>query len=553
MSDIARLVVAALEAHGFERLFCLPGVQNDDFFDAFFDVQDRIPPIVARHEQGCSYMATGAALATGRPQAYAVVPGQGVLNAAAGHSVAWATSAPVFALHGQIPTEMIGRGLGVLHDVTGQTEAVRGVSKTVERITGPDDAVARVARAVSAAASGRPGPATLEVPVTEWSKAVSWSRGDLFAPPEAPEVDEDAIAGIADALAAARFPMLIVGGGARGVPEDVRRLAELLKGPVTGGMNGKGVLDARHPLWLELPAAYRLWPKVDVALGLGSRMVVVKQWGTDDALTTMSINADPEEPARRTQVDRHVTALCENALPLLIEKLEARLGARENLSDVVADARAGFLEEVARITPQVAYVDMLREELDSDDVLVKDLTQVGFVCRYHYPSHRPRGYLSSGYAGALGWGYAASLGAKAALPDRRVVSIQGDGGFMYGSNELATAVKHGIAAVAVVFDDCAYGNVKRIQQERFGHNRTIASDLTNPDFVRYAESFGAMGLRAKGPEGLRAALREAFRADAPAVIQVPVTAPMASPWAPIFLRSARGATKGQVTSNNVTR
>jgi acetolactate synthase-1/2/3 large subunit len=200
---------------------------------------------------------------------------------------------------------------------------------------------------------------------------------------------------------------------------------------------------------------------------------------------------------------------------------------------------AKFRADIAYLEPQLRHLDVIREELGEDGVLVKDLTQVGFVGRFAYPAYKPRTWICPSYAGTLGWGYPAALGVQAALPDRRVLSLQGDGGFMYCSNELATAVKHHIPLVALVYNDGAYGNVKRIQQERFGHNRTIASDLTNPDFVKYAESFGAMGLRAEGAEGLRTALRTAFKARVPAVIEIPVTEPFPSPWPHIMLKGGR--------------
>jgi acetolactate synthase-1/2/3 large subunit len=157
---------------------------------------------------------------------------------------------------------------------------------------------------------------------------------------------------------------------------------------------------------------------------------------------------------------------------------------------------------------------------------------------------KPRGYLSAAYAGTLGWGVPGGIGAQIARPDVRVVTVQGDGGFLYASNELATAVKYNVPLVTLVYNDNAYGNVQRIQEERFGHNRRIASDLTNPDIVKFTESFGAMGLRAETPEALRAALRTAFAAGGPAVIEVPVPERYPNPWPWIQLPTVRGKPAG---------
>jgi acetolactate synthase-1/2/3 large subunit len=164
---------------------------------------------------------------------------------------------------------------------------------------------------------------------------------------------------------------------------------------------------------------------------------------------------------------------------------------------------------------------------------------MGFVARLTFPFYRPRTFLSPGYQDNLGWGYATALGAQHARPDVPVVAISGDGGFLFTANELATAVRHRIPLVAVVFADGAFGNVRRIQAEHYG-NRLIACDLANPDFVKFAESFGAAAERVKDAAGLRAALRRGFaRRNGPTLIEVPV-GPMPSPWEFIHMPKVRG-------------
>ena len=145
-----------------------------------------------------------------------------------------------------------------------------------------------------------------------------------------------------------------------------------------------------------------------------------------------------------------------------------------------------------RSRPQIAFLEAIRAELPEDGILVDEVTQVGFAARVAFPVYKPRTFLSPGFRTRSGWGFATALGAQHARPDVPVVAISGDGGFMFTANELATAMRHRIPLVTVVFNDGAFGNVRRIQQERFG-NRLIGSDLTNPDFVRFAESFGAEG------------------------------------------------------------
>ena len=185
-------------------------------------------------------------------------------------------------------------------------------------------------------------------------------------------------------------------------------------------------------------------------------------------------------------------------------------------------------------------LDAIRAALPEDGIFVEELTQISYVSRFAFAAYQPRTYLSSGYQGTFGWGLATALGAKLAMPDRKIVSIAGDGGFMFNVQELATAVKHKIAVAIVVLNDNAYGNVKRMQQENYD-GRTIASDLANPNFVALAEAFGARGLRADTPDELGRAIGASFETDdAPTVIEVPC-GEFPSPWGLVQLPRQRGA------------
>ena len=187
----------------------------------------------------------------------------------------------------------------------------------------------------------------------------------------------------------------------------------------------------------------------------------------------------------------------------------------------------------------MAFLVAIRDELPDEGIFVDEVTQIGFAARLALPVYKPRTFLSPGYQDNLGWGFATALGAQDARRDVPVLSISGDGGFLYTANELATAVRHRIPLTTIVFSDGAFGNVRRIQQEHYG-NRVIASDLANPDFVRFTESFGAAAERVRTPEELRGALRRAFvRRDGPTVIEVPV-GPFPSPWPFLHMPRVRG-------------
>ena len=335
--------------------------------------------------------------------------------------------------------------------------------------------------------------------------------------------------------------MIVCGGGAQDASAEVTALSAMLQAPVLAYRRGRGVLDSRDPLSVTLPLGRDLWGEADVVLAVGTRLLTqLRQWGVDRELAIIRVDADPKEHDR---LHKPAVALTGDAKPILQGAARRTAGAQHQAA-IAQSRNAGAPGGVAqarwkRPTPQIAYLEAIRDELPEDGIFVDEVTQVGFAARLLLPVYKPRTFLSPGYQDNLGWGFATALGAQHARPDVPVVAISGDGGFMFTANELATAMRHRIPLVTVVFNDGAFGNVRRIQQERFG-NRLIGSDLANPDFVRFAESFGAEGLRATIPQELRGALRRALaNRGGPTLIEVPVGA-MPSPWEFIFMPRIRG-------------
>jgi acetolactate synthase-1/2/3 large subunit len=532
--SIARRVVDGLRLAGIDTLFCLPGVQNDDFFDALVDAPD-IHPVVTRHEQGAAYMAMGAAQATGRPAACCVVPGPGMLNAAAALSSAYWSNARVLAIVGEIPSFARGRGYGMLHELPDQHAILGQLTKQASVLDEGPSATARLQQALDALVSDRPRPVGIEVPVDRWRAS---APGELAAPAATtPTVDRHAVERAADLIARAGRPLIVVGGGAQDAGEAVQALAERLQAPVTTRRMGHGVIPTRHPLFAHLPMGHRLWADADVVIVVGSRAEwPVLHWRTHDDQRIVKIDIDPDELDRHGLGTLGVTGDADEVCRLLLEAL-ADLPPRPDRTEEVARLREWFRAEIDHLRPQLDHLAAIRDVLPDDGVLVEDVTQIGFASHLGFDFRHPRTLLSTGPAGTLGAGYAHGLGAQYALSragDRKALVVAGDGGFLFTGNELATAVQYGIPLVCAVFDDGAYGNVKRMQQQKFGEDRTIASTLRNPDFVAYARSFGAIGLHAKDPDELRRCLDEAFAAEAPAIVHVEA-GPMPDPW-PHFLR-----------------
>jgi len=535
----AEATVGALIAHGIDAVYALPGVHNDPLFDALFKAGDRVRTVHTRHEQGAAYLALGAALATGKPQVYSVVPGPGLLNSAAALLTAYGMNAPVLALIGQISQSAIGRGLGHLHEIRDQAGIIARLADFSARIRAPTQAAALVAQAVRAMATGRPGPAVLECAIDVWGRSAPAPAIAPVLPPPSQPIDEDAIRDAAKRLAAAKRPLIVAGGGAQDAATEVAELSRLLQAPVLGYRRGRGVLDSRDPLSVTLPLGRDLWGEADVVLGVGTRLFYgYTHWGIDEELAIIRIDADPDEPERFA---RPAVALIGDAGPILRRLIDALAvhHHRPSRRAELEERQARMRRRLDKLAPQIGFLDAIRAELPEDGIFVDEVTQIGFAARLLLPVYKPRTFLSPGYQDNLGWGYATALGAQHARADLPVLSIAGDGGFLFTSNELATAMHHRIPLTVVVFNDGAFGNVRRTQEEQYG-NRLIASDLANPDFVRYAESFGAEAERARSPQQLRAALKRAFkRRDGPTLIEVPVP-PMPSPWEFIHMPRVRG-------------
>ena len=534
----AEATVETMLAHGIDAVYALPGVHNDHLFDAFQRAGEKMRVVHTRHEQGAAYMALGAALATGRPQTYAVVPGPGLLNSGAALLTAYGMNAPVLALIGQIPEGAIGKGFGHLHEIRDQAGIIKRLVDAYAHIGGPSEAPAKTARLIRAMAHGRPGPAALECAIDVWGKRGRVGAIPVPVPHRPPPVDMDAVRAAARVLGKAKNVLIIAGGGAQDASPEVTHLSETLQAPVMSYRRGRGVLSDRSPFAVTLPLGHELWREADAVLAVGTKLEPARVWGTDNRLAIVRVDADPEEPAR---FKKPKVALVGDAAPILrrlIDELGRTNIGRPSREAEMQDRHAALRERLQKkIGPQLAFLDVIRAELPDDGIWVDEVTQLGFAARLAFPVYRPRTFLSPGYQDNLGWGFATALGAQHARRDVPVLSINGDGGFMYTANELATAVRHRIPLTAVVFTDGYFGNVRRIQEERFG-NRLIACDLANPDFVKYADSFGARGVRARTPEDLRGALRESFAAREPTLIEVPV-GQMPSPWEFIHMPPVR--------------
>jgi acetolactate synthase I/II/III large subunit len=511
-------IVDGLLRHGIDTVFGLPGVQTYGLFDAFSRASNRLRLINARHEQTTAYMALGYACATGRPSAYAVVPGPGVLNTTAALATAWGVNAPVLCLTGQVPSMMIGRGRGQLHELPDQLATLRSLLKWAERIEHPSQACYLVARAFQEMLSGRRGPVALEMPWDQFTASADIAPQEPLPRHPNPPPDPEKIAVVVKLLNEAKAPMLWVGGGALHAPAEILALAERIGAPVVSFRGGRGIVDDRHPLGLTIASAYKLWPQTDLLVAFGTRLEVpTLRWGAMPAGVKIArIDIDPAE-MRRLKVDVPIVADTADAARALTAAITPRSdGAR---AEAIARARAEAAQAIQKVQPQMAFLEAIRDVLPENGILCDEMTQAGYVSWFGFPFHAPRTLITSGFSGTLGAGFPTALGVKVAMPDRPVVALTGDGGFLFGGAELATAVQFGINLVTVLFNNSSYGNVLRDQRRLF-QGRDSGSMLRNPDFQMYAKSFGVPSWRANDADGLRGALKEALAANSPALIEV---------------------------------
>jgi acetolactate synthase-1/2/3 large subunit len=347
----------------------------------------------------------------------------------------------------------------------------------------------------------------------------------LGEPPRAyPQATPDpaAIARAAALLGRAERPLIMVGSGVDDAGAELLAVAEALQAPVVSATHGRGAVSDRHPLGMHGPGGHRLWAEADVVLAIGTRLQrPLTAWGVDDALRMIRIDIDPEEIGRIHAPTIGIVADARLALAALREALPAYNRPRASREAELVALKTEFDRAFAQLQPQYDFLRVIRAELPEDGILVDEMTQVAYVARYAFPVYRPRTLITPGYQGTLGYGFATALGVKVAHPGRAVLSISGDGGFMFTAAELATAVLHRLGIVAIVFNDDAYGNVLRMQKDLYG-GRVIATRLHNPDFVKLAGSFGVPAARATGPVELGNALRAAFARQGPTLIEVPV-------------------------------
>ena len=521
----AQALVAQLMSEGVDTIFGLPGVQIMPVLDALHEKQNALRLVHTRHEQATTYMADGYAKVTGRTGVALVTPGPGAFNAAAGLGTAYASSSPVLLISGQIPSTSLGKRRGELHEVEEQLDVFRPITKWNHRVTRVEEIPEALHEAFRHLKTGRPRPVELEIPpdtLAAQGNPEIIGAEDYAKPAGAP----DALERAARILAGAERPAIIAGGGtvSAGATAELVELAELLQAPVITTQQSKGTIPDEHPLHLGvnyiISPLEELLGGSDAVVAVGTRLTI-RNFTGDRLPNLIHIDVDPGELGKNFPAEVAIEADAKEGLAGLTRALREMGAARPSRGEEIAAWRRAFRAKVRELAPQqLGIIDTLHAELDEDAVVVGGVTNLGYWGNIAYPMNAPRRYLTSSYFGTLGYAFPTALGAKVAAPDRQVVALCGDGGFMYSTEELSTAKRHGIGLVAIVFNNNAFGASRWDQMHRYGE-RFIGTDLHNPDFMKLADAYGVTGLRCD-PAGLGPALRQALAAKAPVLLEVEV-------------------------------
>ena len=521
----SQTAIAQIRCEGVDVVFGIPGEHNVLLCDAVLD-HPELRFMVGRHEQDIAFMANGFARASGRIAVPLVISGPGVTNSLTALADAYADSVPMVLVAACPACGLAGKG--AFHELKDQTGVLASVTKWNTRAERVEEIPKAIRTAFLQAYGSRPGPTAVEIPVNVQSEKgqadVNPSRR-----PGRQSADTTAVREAARLLSLARAPVVYLGSGAAtsDCASEAIKLVEQLQMPCFATTLGQGVVPTDHPLflgcrWVEAGPARPILEGADVMLVVGSSLDQVETdgWTLPVPKTVIQIDTCQEMIGLNYPT---AVGLVGDAKAVLAQLLE-------ELADTKCVARLSPAARISQIKQQVLFrvrdrlewqfVDAMQQALPQDAFVFNDASTANAWCLAFLPRYLPRTINITRSMAALGYAFPSAIGAKAAHPDRQAVAVAGDGGFLFTSNALATAVQYKLNAVAVVFSDNCYSSVKRTQDRLLG--RRIGVDLHNPDFVNLAEAYGAVGTLAENPTQLQDALQAAWQRDLPTVIEVPL-------------------------------
>jgi thiamine pyrophosphate-dependent acetolactate synthase large subunit-like protein len=538
-TDVKRTVrggtalVKALEANGVRTVFGIPGVHTLDAYDALID-SDYVETILPRHEQGAGFMADGYYRATGKPGVALIVTGPGVTNIATAVGEAFADSSKVLVIATNLEREYLDTLEGNLHEIKDQMGVMEPLTKWSKRVMSAGEIPGAVAEALEQLEIGRPRPVYLEIPLDVLAEECEIDQLPV-APSHQTLPDPARIKAAGDLIRSGGRLIVFAGGGA--VSDEasaaLTEFAEVTGAAVFTSLMGKGAIAEDHPnalgafgyRWSDDSPIVPFMKRSDICLaigtGLGLRTTADGTMPLPQKL--IHVDLDDGEFNKRYQTNLTIQADATATLKSLIEDVNVNGGpeSKWDLGEISKGREANFEPADDRAARYVPYLKALREAVPRDGVVVNDMTMMSYEAARYFPVYVPRTYTFPRGFGTLGSSLPTAIGAKVARPDRKVVSINGDGGVQFTLTELGAAVHHKIPVAFVIFNDSTHTAVKAAQQRTYP-GRFIDVDLVNPDYVKIAEAYGIPGLRAESPEQLTSMLKEALDGNSPVIIDVPI-------------------------------
>ena len=520
-------LVECLENRDVEIVFGMPGINILHVYDALHD--SSIRHILVRHEQSAAFMADAYARVTGKPGVCLTTAGPGLTNAVTGVATAHSDSTPVLVLAGEISSTLIGKWKGVLHEID-QTSIIKPATKRAYRAQNAADIPQLIDQAFEDLKNGRPRPVYLGLPDDVLEATNDFQlRKEKVTVKRMPTANNRSVEAASTLLSGSRFPVIMAGGGVTSAEaySELVEIAEFLSAPVVTTTNGAGSIPSDHPLFLGRSRMAKVVDEVfrraDVMLAVGTRFssLSMKHWTLRVPETLIHVDIDAEVIGKNYPAKVGIQGDAKSVLRRILDGLQRKAQVdRSDWRSTAEELKASAWKELeTSYSIEVKAVMDIRSVLERDAIVAADTTILSYWMQRIFPIYEPRTFLYPfGYV-AMGYALPAAIASKIAFPQRQVVAVCGDGGFMVTCQDLATAVENNTNIPIILHNNGGFGILRHIQRERF-RQRHIGVDLRNPNFMKLAESFGAKGSRVNTVDQIRPALEDALHSDGPTIIEV---------------------------------
>ena len=521
-STVGRYVVELLAANGIDVVFGIPGVHTLELYRGLALIGMR--HVLVRHEQNAGFAADGYARVTGRPAAAFVISGPGVTNALTSVAQAYSDSVPLIVVASAPVRASLGKGWGVLHEVPDQLALGAGVAGLGRNASSAEDVRDHLRAIFASFRTGRPRPGYLQIPLDLLAKPTGLMPERFAGLGAGPEPAQDRIDRAAAALASAKRPLVIAGGGARAAGDALLRLVDILDGYLITTTAGKGLLPESHPANLGASLQYRetqeLVASADIIVAVGTELSETDFY-TGTRLTfdgrLVRIDLDPAKLSDQYGAEFPVWGDARPSLEALAAGLKRRQGWR-TAAGAAASHRAKIEQSFNGPTrARVSALEAIRAGVPAEGVVFSDQTQIAYLGNYAYATDRPGSWFHPCGYGALGFALPAAIGAKIAQPERAVIALAGDFGLQFTLQELMTAVELGLSLPVVVWNNGALGQIRDDMQA--AGIPPVGVVARNPDFLGVARAFGAAGIRAASPAELSESVRWGLNHKGPTLIE----------------------------------